>query len=155
MPCPTPFGTSELIYSHLATTEDCGAYIFRDFWCLFMFVSGSLSIWCQWWHDDKSETNTREQIILYIGFILWIPAFEFVSAFMLICLLVCYLPLAPLYYAIQEDKRRSNRTIPGDPAAVLPLMQDNVPVRTIVDSTRITSYDIDNPVAGRPPQNQP
>ena len=146
MPCPRPFGTSELIYSHLATTEHCDAYIGRDFLCLFVFFNGSLSIWC-------SDIYTREKIIIFIGFIFWIPAFEFVSAFMLICFFVCYVPLAPFYYALQEEKKRSNRT-PDDPEAGNPLMHDAVPVRTVVDSTRITPNDIDDTVTMRSHQNK-
>ena len=160
MPCPTPFGTSELIYSHLTVTENCAGYIGRDLICIVLFFFGSLSIWCQWWHDEESETPVGRQIFYYICFVLCIPVFEFAIAF-LVVFFACYACYEiKVYVNLQDVKekersKQSAQSARNDPEAVEPLIRDSVPVRTIVDSTRITSYDIDNPVTGRPSQNQP
>jgi len=157
MPCPAPFGTSELIYSHLTVTEDCGGYIGRDLICIILFVLGSLSIWCIWWHDDgESKTPVGRQIFYYICFVLCITVFEFAIAFSVVffACYACYEIIVHVNLQDVKEKERSKRSARHDPEAGTPLMQDSVPVRTI-ESTRITPDDIDNPVAVRPSQNQP
>ena len=141
MPCDVRAGLSEIIYSHMVTHENCSGYMVRDIICIMLLILGSLSLY---FHPDRKETPVRHQIFLYVCFVLWIPFFEFLTAFAVICLLI-YAEFAPAYVAMQEEKRRlaQERNV-RDQKAVNNTAINVMSEKSGVDSVRITVDDVES-----------